>query len=115
MLRLAVVRPCNGVLAGRFPKRVMDKPSELQRLFDVLPPQGHRRRALVMLKSLVALAGASVLVAACAEDPHTTNTTLGGAALGAVAGAVIGNNVGSGNAATGAAIGAAVGGAAGAV
>lgn len=68
-----------------------------------------------MLKPLIALAGAGVLVAACADDPHTTNTTLGGAALGAVAGAVVGNNVGSGNAATGAAIGAALGGAAGAV
>jgi uncharacterized protein YcfJ len=68
-----------------------------------------------MLKPLIALAGASVLVAACADDPHTTNTTLGGAAIGAVAGAVIGNNTGSGNAATGALIGAAVGGAAGAV
>lgn len=68
-----------------------------------------------MLKAIVGLAGASALLAACADDPHTTNTTLGGAAIGAVAGAVIGNNVGSGNAATGAAIGALVGGAAGAV
>lgn len=68
-----------------------------------------------MLKPLIALAGAGVLTAACASDPHTTNTTLGGAALGGLAGAVIGNNVGSGNAATGAAIGAALGGAAGAV
>jgi len=68
-----------------------------------------------MIKPVIALAGASVLVAACADDPHTTNTALGGAALGAVAGAVIGNNVGSGNAATGAAVGAALGGAAGAV
>ena len=68
-----------------------------------------------MLKPLIALAGASVLVAACADDPHTTNTTLGGAALGALAGAVIGNNTGSHNAAAGAAIGAALGGAAGAV
>jgi phage tail tape-measure protein len=67
-----------------------------------------------MFKPLVALAGASVLVAACADDPHTTNTTLGGAALGAVAGAVIGNNTGSGNAATGALIGGALGAAAGA-
>ena len=73
----------------------------------------------MMLKRLiapvVAIAGAGALVAACADDPHTTNTTLGGAAIGALAGAVIGNNTGSGNAATGAAIGAAVGGAAGAV
>ena len=68
-----------------------------------------------MLKPWIAIAGASVLLTACANDPHTTNTTLGGAALGAVAGAVIGNNTGSGNAATGAAIGALVGGAAGAV
>jgi hypothetical protein len=67
-----------------------------------------------MLKPLIALAGAGLLVSACASDPHTTNTTLGGAALGAVAGAVIGNNVGSGNAATGALIGAGVGAAAGA-
>ena len=68
-----------------------------------------------MLKSWIALAGAGMLLTACANDPHTTNTTLGGAAIGAVAGAVIGNNTGSGNAATGALIGAAVGGAAGAV
>jgi len=68
-----------------------------------------------LIAPVVALAGAGALVAACADDPHTTNTTLGGAALGAVAGAVIGNNVGSGNAATGAAIGALVGGSAGAV
>jgi hypothetical protein len=68
-----------------------------------------------MLKSLIALAGAGVLLSACANDPHTTNTTLGGAALGAVAGAVIGNNTGSGNAATGALIGGALGAAAGAV
>jgi uncharacterized membrane protein len=68
-----------------------------------------------MLKPLIALAGAGLLVSACANDPHTTNTTLGGAALGAVAGAVIGNNTGSGNAATGALIGGALGAAAGAV
>jgi uncharacterized protein YcfJ len=68
-----------------------------------------------MLKPLIALAGAGAMLCACADDPHTTNTTLGGAALGAIAGAVIGNNTGSGNAATGALIGAAVGGAAGAV
>ena len=69
----------------------------------------------MMLKPLIALAGAGALLCACADDPHTTNTTLGGAALGAVAGAVIGNNTGSGNAATGALIGGAVGAAAGAV
>jgi uncharacterized protein YcfJ len=68
-----------------------------------------------MIAPLVALAGAGALLSACADDPHTTNTTVGGAALGAIAGAVIGNNTGSGNAATGALIGAAVGGAAGAV
>jgi YmgG-like glycine-zipper protein len=68
-----------------------------------------------MLKPLIALAGAGAVVAACAGDPHTTSTTLGGAALGAIAGAVIGNNTGAGDAAAGAAIGAAVGGAAGAV
>lgn len=68
-----------------------------------------------MLKSMIALAGAGVLLSACANDPHTTNTALGGAALGAVAGAVIGNNVGSGSAGTGAVVGALVGGAAGAV
>jgi hypothetical protein len=69
----------------------------------------------MLLKPVIALAGAGVLLTACASDPHTTNTALGGAALGAVAGAVIGNNVGSGSAATGAAVGALVGGAAGAV
>src|SRR6185437_13867370 len=69
----------------------------------------------LMLKPLIALAGASVLVAACADDPHTTNTTLGGAALGAVAGAVVGNNLAHGSTLGGAAIGAAIGGAAGAV
>lgn len=67
------------------------------------------------LAPAIAMVGAGALLTACADDPHTTNTTLGGAALGAVAGAVIGNNVGSGNAATGAAVGALVGGAAGAV
>ena len=68
-----------------------------------------------MMKSWIALAGAGMLLAACANDPHTTNTTLGGAAIGAVAGAVIGNNVGGGDAATGALIGAGMGAAAGAV
>jgi len=67
-----------------------------------------------MLKPLIALAGASVLVAACADDPHTTNTTLGGAAIGAAAGALIGSATG-GTAATGALIGGGVGAAAGAV
>jgi hypothetical protein len=66
-----------------------------------------------MLKPLIALAGAGVLVAGCANDPHTTNTTLGGAALGALAGGVIGNNLSHGSTLGGAAIGAAVGAAAG--
>jgi phage tail tape-measure protein len=69
----------------------------------------------MLLKPLIALAGAGALLCACADDPHTTNTTVGGAALGAIAGAVIGNNTGSGNAATGALIGAVAGGAIGAV
>jgi phage tail tape-measure protein len=63
-----------------------------------------------MLKPLIALVGAGALLCACAEDPHTTNTALGGAALGAVAGAVIGNNTGAHNPASGALIGAAAGG-----
>ncbi|SRR5258708_23265114 len=69
----------------------------------------------MLLKPLIALAGAGALLCACADDPHTTNTTLGGAAIGAVAGAVIGNNVGGHNAAGGALIGGALGAAAGAV
>jgi uncharacterized protein YcfJ len=69
----------------------------------------------MLLKPIVALAGASVLLCACANDPHTTNSAVGGAALGALAGAVIGNNTGSGNAATGALVGAVAGGAIGAV
>ena len=69
----------------------------------------------MLLRPLIAVAGAGALLCACADDPHTTNTTLGGAAIGAVAGAVIGNNTGSGNAATGALIGGALGAAAGAV
>jgi hypothetical protein len=64
----------------------------------------------MLLKPLIGLAGAAALLCACAEDPHTTNTALGGAAIGAVAGAVIGNNVGARNPATGALIGAAAGG-----
>jgi uncharacterized protein YcfJ len=67
-----------------------------------------------MLKPWIALAGASLLVSACANDPHTTNTTLAGGALGAAAGAIIGNNVGSGSAASGALIGGALGAGAGA-
>jgi phage tail tape-measure protein len=67
------------------------------------------------LRPLISIVAAGALLSACADDPHTTNTALGGAALGAVAGAVIGNNTGSGNAATGALIGAVAGGAVGAV
>ena len=69
----------------------------------------------MLLKPLIGLAGASALLCACADDPHTTNTTVGGAALGAIAGAVIGNNVGHGDAGSGALLGAAVGGTIGAV
>jgi hypothetical protein len=67
-----------------------------------------------MLKPLIALAGAGALLCACADNPHATNTTLGGAALGGVAGAVIGNNLTHGSTLGGAAIGAVVGGALGA-
>jgi hypothetical protein len=67
-----------------------------------------------MLKSWIALAGAGMLVTACANDPHTTNTTLGGAAIGAVGGAAI-SAIAGGNAGTGALVGAGVGAAAGAV
>ena len=49
----------------------------------------------MLIKPFIALAGAGALLCACADDPHTTNTAIGGAALGAVAGAVIGNNVGA--------------------
>jgi hypothetical protein len=59
----------------------------------------------MLLKPLIALAGAGALLCACADDPHTTNTALGGAAIGAVAGAVISHNP-----ASGALIGAAAGG-----
>lgn len=73
-----------------------------------------------MKKTMIAIAGAGLLVSACATDPYgNSNETVRqgaiGAGLGAVAGAIIGNNTGSGNAATGAAIGAVVGGAAGAI
>jgi phage tail tape-measure protein len=64
----------------------------------------------MLLRPFVAIAGAGALLCACADDPHTTNTALGGAAIGAVAGAVIGNNVGAHNPASGALIGAAAGG-----
>jgi len=67
-----------------------------------------------MPRPWIAFAGAGMLLTACASDPHTAKTALGGAAIGAVAGAAIGNNVGDGDAATGALIGAGVGAAAGA-
>lgn len=76
-----------------------------------------------MNKAFIALAGAGLLVSACASDPYygggSNNQAVRqgatGAAIGAVAGAIIGNNTGSGNAASGAAIGAVLGGAAGAI
>jgi len=78
-----------------------------------------------MNKALVALAGAGLLVSACASDPYYGGGGSGpnqavrqgatGAAIGAVAGAIIGNNTGSGSAGTGAAIGAVLGGAVGAI
>jgi phage tail tape-measure protein len=67
-----------------------------------------------MMKSLIAVAGAGLLAAACTSTGAVERNAAGGAALGALAGAVIGNNVGSGDAGTGAAIGAIAGGAAGA-
>ena len=75
-----------------------------------------------MNKAIIAIAGAGLLVTACASDPYygggnneAVRQGAIGAGIGAVAGAIIGNNVGGGNAATGALIGAAVGGAAGAI
>lgn len=73
-----------------------------------------------MNKAIIAIAGAGLMVTACATDPYgNTNQTVRqgaiGAGLGAVAGAIIGNNVGDGNAGRGAAIGAVIGGAAGAI
>jgi len=70
-----------------------------------------------MYKSLIALAGAGALVAACSSydmQSPVNRSAATGAALGALAGAAIGNNTGGGSAATGAAIGAVVGGVAGA-
>jgi uncharacterized protein YcfJ len=58
-------------------------------------------------KPVTVLVATAVLLCACADDPHTTNTALGGTALGALAGAVISNNTGAHNAASGALIGAA--------
>ncbi len=63
-----------------------------------------------LIAPTIALVGAGALLCGCADDPHTTNTAVGGAALGAVAGAIIGNNVGARNPASGALIGAAAGG-----
>ena len=76
-----------------------------------------------MNKAIIAIAGAGLMVTACASDPYgggynnseTVRQGAIGAGIGAVAGAIIGNNTGSGNAGRGAAIGAAIGGAAGAV
>ena len=76
-----------------------------------------------MNKAIIAIAGAGLLVSACATDQYGNSTGPNetvrqgaiGAGIGAVAGAIIGNNVGDGNAGRGAAIGAVVGGVAGAV
>ena len=76
-----------------------------------------------MNKAIIAIAGAGLLVTACASDPYygggnndqAVRQGAIGAGIGAVAGAIIGNNVGDGNAGRGAAIGAVVGGVAGAV
>ena len=73
-----------------------------------------------MNKAIIAIAGAGLLVSACATDEYgnpnqATRQGAIGAGIGAVAGAIIGNNVGDGNAGRGAAIGAVVGGAAGAI
>ena len=35
----------------------------------------------MLLKPLIAVAGAGALLCACADDPHTTNTAIGGAGL----------------------------------
>lgn len=75
-----------------------------------------------MNKAIIAIAGAGLLVTACASEPYygggnneAVRQGAIGAGIGAVAGAIIGNNVGGGNAATGAAIGALAGGAAGVI
>ena len=69
----------------------------------------------MLLKQMIALAGAGVLMTACTATGNTERNAAGGAALGALAGAVIGNNVGNGDAGTGALVGAAIGGSVGAV
>lgn len=68
-----------------------------------------------MKKTMIAVAGAGLLAAACTSTGAVERNAAAGAALGGLAGAVVGNNVGAGDAGTGAAIGAALGGAAGAV
>src|SRR5258708_11670966 len=68
----------------------------------------------MLLKPLIAMAGAGVLAAACTTTGNTERNAAGGAAIGALAGAVIGNNVGHGDAGSGALLGAAVGGTVGA-
>jgi hypothetical protein len=65
-----------------------------------------------MKAAFIALTGASLLMAACSEDPYVNRGTAIGAGVGGVAGAVVGNNTGLGTAG-GAAIGAVAGGAAG--
>ena len=37
----------------------------------------------MLLKPLIGLAASGALLSACADDPHTTNSAVGGAALGA--------------------------------
>lgn len=75
-----------------------------------------------MNKAIIAIAGAGLLVSACATDQYgntgpnqAVRQGAIGAGIGAVAGAIIGNNVGDGNAGRGALIGGAIGGVAGAV
>ena len=68
-----------------------------------------------MLKPVIALAGVSIIAAACTTTGHTERTAVGGAALGALAGAAIGAVSGDVGVGTGAAVGAGVGAVAGAV
>jgi hypothetical protein len=67
-----------------------------------------------MRLTLIALASAGLLAAACTQSGNVERGAATGAVLGGVAGAVIGNNTGDGDAAQGAAIGAAIGAAGGA-
>lgn len=73
------------------------------------------KRSLILLLVAGSLAGGSLGLAGCANNPYASNGTTadtgGGALLGAIAGAVIGNQTGAPLA--GAAIGAGVGGLAG--